>query len=852
MLRTFALALLVLLVAGSAQAPPHPIVAHAPIEIVAAGFASLRGIAVDDDDRPYVSDREAGTVTHLDADGPRVVARRLERPVGLALDPQGRVLVAEEQGGRVVRLDPGGPTPVVQGIKQPRWLAVSERGTVYLSARRPTPGADPETGDESLEPDVILALGADGTLSVFASGFDRLQGLAAAPDAIYAATGGLRDGRGGTVYRIPVLADGRAGTATAVIRRDIVERPVGLAIDRLGALYVSVAGATVRGQRSHHAIVKLRPDGLLATLAAGLDDPRGLAFDGHGHLYVADGGGGRLLRFLAPAAPVVTGVPEVTSVAQVVLSGATVPGARVEIYPEGDGAAVATTATLSGTFSAVVPLTANADNRFAVFATAARGNGLASPSAGVGVTHDGVAPGLVLQSPTAGAFVRGVVQLRADGADPGSRLAVLSLSAAGQAVPTTVTPPLPAPAAAGSGDWSTSGVADGTHTVTATATDRAGNVTTVSRVVVVDNTPPDTEIVGSPAGPTTGPAVTFTVTGADNLSPGASLQFAWRLDDGPSSAFTADTSVALTALAPGSHVFEVRARDQAGNEDPTPARRTFTVSAPGPTVAITAPAAGVTLAAGTVLVRGTVSEPATVSVNGVAALVHDTQWAAQVLIGVGDNLITAVARTSTGAEGAGSITVTGSLDTPALFLAAEPASGIAPLQVTWRAAGRIPRPIVRLELDERGDGAFAPPVAALDGAQSIYSAPGLYFPTVRATDDLGAVHVATTIVQADEPAAAASRFDLVWSSFKARLRAGDHAGALGHLAPALRSRFAPILQQLGGALPAIAADLGAIELIDQVEHLAEAAIVQVEDGTPRLYFIYFRRDNRGQWLIQEM
>jgi hypothetical protein len=37
-----------------------------------------------------------------------------------------------------------------------------------------------------------------------------------------------------------------------------------------------------------------------------------------------------------------------------------------------------------------------------------------------------------------------------------------------------------------------------------------------------------------------------------------------------------------------------------------------------------------------------------------------------------------------------------------------------------------------------------------------------------------------------------------------------------------------------------------------VENLAETALIQVEDGAPRLYFIYFRRDNRGQWLIQEM
>ena len=128
-------ALLLTIIAGSVPASSPSITALAPFEIVADGFASLRGLAIDADDRVYVADREAGTVTRLHAGVSRILARRLERPVGVTLDGQGRVLVAEERGGRVIRLDPGGPTPIVQGIKQPRWLA-SDGGTLYISARR--------------------------------------------------------------------------------------------------------------------------------------------------------------------------------------------------------------------------------------------------------------------------------------------------------------------------------------------------------------------------------------------------------------------------------------------------------------------------------------------------------------------------------------------------------------------------------------------------------------------------------------------------------------------------------------------------------------------------------------------
>src|SRR5262245_36941362 len=97
-----AAAVLLTIVAATIPAPSPSIVSLAPYEVVADGFGSLRGLAIDADDRVYIADREAGTVARLDAAGPRVIARRLERPVGIAIDGLGRVLVAEERGGRVV------------------------------------------------------------------------------------------------------------------------------------------------------------------------------------------------------------------------------------------------------------------------------------------------------------------------------------------------------------------------------------------------------------------------------------------------------------------------------------------------------------------------------------------------------------------------------------------------------------------------------------------------------------------------------------------------------------------------------------------------------------------------------
>jgi sugar lactone lactonase YvrE len=855
MRRTLVLALLLLAISGSAPAPSAPITTSTVFETVADGFSSLRGVVVDDEDHVYVADREAGTVTRLGPDGRHVVARRLERPVGLALDSQGRVLVAEERGARVVRLDPSGPTPIVRGIKQPRWVAVSEAGTVFISARRLTRDADPEPDDESAEPETILALAADGTLSVFADGFDHLQGLAVHHDAVYAATTGLQGPprQGGVVYRIPIRSDGQAGAKARVGPRDVFERPVGLAVDRLGAIYLDTPAANPGGPRSRQAIVKLHQDDAATLFVAGLDGPRGLAFDRHGHLYVADGNAGRVVRFLAPSAPTLAPVPPFTSQPTIALTGTTVPDARVDVFVDEAAVSATTASPAIGSFVTTAALTPSADNHLSIFATAAHGNGLTSPPAEARIVHDASAPGLVVQARPGGAFVRGTVAIRADATDAASGVATLSLSISGQALSATVTPALPASAASASATWGTTTAADGIQTLTASATDGAGNVAAVTRILIVDNTPPETEIVEGPSGATGQAGVTFAFRGIDNLAPAATLQFAWRLDDGSLGPFTGATEVTLESLAPGAHVFEVLARDPAGNEDPTPAHRTF--MAGGLAVAITVPAPGAVIASSRVLVRGTIEGATTgaaVSVNGRAALAHDAQWAVEVPIAPGDNILTATVSTAAGEGGTASVAVTGVDASPAVVLRADPAAGVAPLQVTWRASSQGTPPIVRFELDRLGDGVFDAPLALLDGARSTYTEAGLWTPALRAIDDEGHVYVAQTVVQVDDAWTAALRFQTLWAEFTARLRAGDRAGALAYLSPRLQSRFDAIIQQLEQGLPQIADGLATIELIDQVDDLAEAALVQVEDGVARLYFVYFRQDNLGRWLIHEM
>jgi bacillolysin len=125
-------------------------------------------------------------------------------------------------------------------------------------------------------------------------------------------------------------------------------------------------------------------------------------------------------------------------------------------------------------------------------------------------------------------------------------------------------------------------LADGPHTFEVRATDQVGNQdpSPASRSFVVDTGPPDTTIISGPTGTTTDPTPTFEFTSDE---PGST--FMCRVDLAP---FAACTSPHTTGtLAEGPHTFEVKAKDLADNEDPTPDTRAFTlISPPSPSISI--------------------------------------------------------------------------------------------------------------------------------------------------------------------------------------------------------------------------------------------------------------------------
>jgi hypothetical protein len=125
--------------------------------------------------------------------------------------------------------------------------------------------------------------------------------------------------------------------------------------------------------------------------------------------------------------------------------------------------------------------------------------------------------------------------------------------------------------------------AEGETTVYYRSADVAGNVETAGSVTVkVDKSAPATTITAGPSGWTTA-SPTFVWGGSDNKTPVEELVYSYQLDSGAWSDYSAATSQAFSGLSPGSHTFSVRAKDLAGNVDPSPDTRTFSVDNLAPT-----------------------------------------------------------------------------------------------------------------------------------------------------------------------------------------------------------------------------------------------------------------------------
>ena len=126
-------------------------------------------------------------------------------------------------------------------------------------------------------------------------------------------------------------------------------------------------------------------------------------------------------------------------------------------------------------------------------------------------------------------------------------------------------------------------VAEGPHTFNVRATDALGHVDPtpashswmISPAPPPDTTPPDTMLLFGPVGTVTSSSASFTFSSTEFGS-----SFECRIDSGTWMPCTSPQE--YSTIPDGTHTFDVRATDVAGNTDPDPARHTWTIDATAP------------------------------------------------------------------------------------------------------------------------------------------------------------------------------------------------------------------------------------------------------------------------------
>ncbi|WP_147445693.1 Ig-like domain-containing protein [Corallococcus aberystwythensis] len=297
-------------------------------------------------------------------------------------------------------------------------------------------------------------------------------------------------------------------------------------------------------------------------------------------------------------------------------NGSTVPNPNVTVTGTATNATSVTVrfqgtdypATLSGgnwTVALPGPL---ADDTYTVTAVSTNSSGTNSTTATSTFTVDQTPPTVAISTPLDGSTLN-TPNVTVTGTSTGASFVTLVFNGASHG-PFSVDP--------STGNWSYAlpgPLADGSYTVTATATDAAGNTSTPDEIsFTVDLTAPTVAISTPPDGAIIGTS-TVTVTGTSTGATSVTLTYSGTeygpavVDASGNWSYTLPVSLPL-----GSNTVTAVSTDAAGNQS-TPDSSTFTVDLTVPTVAISTPADGTSVNTGTVTVTGTTTNATSVTLT---------------------------------------------------------------------------------------------------------------------------------------------------------------------------------------------------------------------------------------------
>jgi sugar lactone lactonase YvrE len=269
----------------------------------ATEFRYFEGLALDSADNLYATEYAGDEVLRIAADGtPTILLDRsqVSGPSGVAVAADGTLYIADTKNDRVLKRAPDGTLATVAGapFRRPAQVVIAPDGSLLVSdyGNRRVRRIGPDGS--------VTTVAGSGLLSAAASGANGDGGpalyatLFGPSAAVFDGAGNLliAETTGGRIRRI--APDGTISTVATV------PTPFGLAIDAMGAIYVASGDSRVRridaggiaviaGKGTGSGLNRSQGDGGSATEAT-LNEPRGIAVDAGGNVYIADTGNARL------------------------------------------------------------------------------------------------------------------------------------------------------------------------------------------------------------------------------------------------------------------------------------------------------------------------------------------------------------------------------------------------------------------------------------------------------------------------------------------------------------------------------------------------------------------------------
>lgn len=161
-----------------------------------------------------------------------------------------------------------------------------------------------------------------------------------------------------------------------------------------------------------------------------------------------------------------------------------------------------------------------------------------------------------------------------------------------------------------------------TYANVSTAVARNFTVAASGSIKTKDTIPPDTRITSDMPQYRDSNDINITFDGKDAETIDSNIEYSWSIDGGGWSAWSKQTVAALSGLSDGPHTFAVKARDEAGNEDATPAEARFTVDTAAPALLLNAPEPSTLWPPDGRVVPVTISGIATDAQSGVSSVIY--------------------------------------------------------------------------------------------------------------------------------------------------------------------------------------------------------------------------------------